>query len=128
VRAVRQRKRGILLLAHGSIVEGVERELEAIAIILRQRTDVDVVQIGFLDYTEPKIPEAVESLVASRVSELLVMPYFLSSGYLLKKALRLVREEAAKHPPLVVHTAEHLGGHPRLVDVVIDRIEDARSR
>jgi len=125
---MRQNKRGILLIAHGSIVAGVERDLEAIAADLRQKTEADVVGVGFLDYTEPKIPEAVRRVAEQDVTELLVVPYFLSAGYLLRKALRTVSEEAAKQPQMRIHIADHLGKHPRLIDVVLDRIEDARSR
>lgn len=125
---MRQIKRGILLIAHGSIVAGVERDLEHIAADLRQKTEADVVGSGFLDYTEPKIPEAVRQMAEQGVTELLVVPYFLSAGYLLRKALRIVREETAMQAQMKVHIAEHLGKHPRLTDVVLDRIEDARSR
>ncbi len=125
---MRPGKRGILLLAHGSIVAGVERELESIAAVLRLQTEADCVVVGFLDYTEPKIAEAVRMSVEQGVSELLVMPYFLTAGYLLRKALRMVSEEAAQYPGLRIQIAQYVGGHPQLVDVVIDRIEDARSR
>lgn len=119
------RTRGILLVAHGSEVAGATSDLQKIAAVVRQETGVAIVEIGYLSGTSPSISEGVSSCVAQGVTDLLAMPYFLSAGYLQRKALRQVETLVGEHPHVTLYKAAPLGQHPRFVDVVQDRIEEA---
>ncbi|HEU4965253.1 MAG TPA: CbiX/SirB N-terminal domain-containing protein [Bacilli bacterium] len=116
---------GILLIAHGSILADAEGDVRLLAEGLREHTDARVVEVGFLDYTDPRIPQAVAACVKQGVNELLVLPYFLTTGFLLTKCLTRVKEAAAKHPTLTLRLAPPLGPHEKLADIVVERVEEA---
>lgn len=118
--------RGILLVAHGSIVPGAEGDVEQLAAFLKKATGVQTVEIGYLDYTQPSIGDAVRVCTAQGLTDLLVVPYFLTDGYLCKKALRQVRE-ALRGTAVKVQEARPLGGAPELVDAMLDAVQRADS-
>jgi sirohydrochlorin ferrochelatase len=106
-------------------VAGFERDLLNIAAYVRRETGVEIVEVGYLSGTSPSISEAVTQCVEQGVTDLLAMSYFLSAGYLQRKALRQVETLVAAHPQITLTTGKPLGPHPRLVDVVLERIDEA---
>jgi sirohydrochlorin ferrochelatase len=117
-------KTGILLVAHGSVVKGAEADLWQLAGFLREKTGALTVEVGFLDYTVPSIPEAVKVCAAKGLTDLLAVPYFLSDGFLCKKALRLV-QEALEGTGINMHVTKPLGGRPEIVEAMIQSVERA---
>lgn len=117
----------ILLIAHGSVLHGAERDVHHLAEGLRRQTGARVVEVGFLDYTEPFIPQAVAACAEQGATHLLVLPYFLTSGYLLRKCLAAVQQAAANHPPLTLTLAQPLGPHRKLADLVLERVEQTET-
>lgn len=119
-----EEKRGILLVAHGSEIAGAERDVERVAAALRRMT-AQTVEVGFLSFTAPDLPEAVSRCAQSGVAQWVVMPYFLTAGYLQRKAMGIVKKEAGRYPGLFVVEAEPFGRHPLLADLVLERIAEA---
>ena len=117
--------RGLLVIAHGSVVPGAEREVVELAEQMRDRAGLPVAEVGYLDYTEPRIPEAVAKCVQRGATELVVLPYFLAEGYLVRKMRRAVVAAAANHPGLRLLEAAPLGPDPRFADVLLDRVAEA---
>lgn len=117
-------KRGILLVAHGSEIAGAERDVERVAAALRRMTGQPV-GIGYLSFTAPDLPEAVLRCSESGIAQWAVLPYFLTAGYLQRKAMGIVKKEAGRYPGLFVVEAEPFGRHPLLVDLVLARLAEA---
>lgn len=117
-------KQGLLMVAHGSDLAGSERELLQVTAAVQARLGLTVAEVGFLRTNEStaSIAEAVLSCVRQGVTELLVMPYFLTAGFLQKKAVREVREALAPYSQVQLVVADPLGSHERLAEVVLDRI------
>jgi sirohydrochlorin cobaltochelatase len=125
-RHVGEGKHGLLLVAHGSGLSGSQAAEEVLRIAAGLRTELGlaVAEVGFLA-EEPGIEEGVRRCVRQGVTDLTVAPYFLTEGYLMKKALRLAFAEAKKHPLRTVQSTQPLGLHQGLIDVVLDRIREA---
>lgn len=121
---MRDSVRGLLVIAHGSIVPGAEREVRLVADRLRERSGLGVVEVGYLDYTEPGIPAALAACVERGATEIVVLPYFLAEGYLVRKMRRAVATARANHPGLRLCEARALGPDPRFADILLDRIRD----
>ncbi|ASS76654.1 hypothetical protein CIG75_17880 [Tumebacillus algifaecis] len=115
---------GILLVAHGSIVPGAEADVEQLARFLRAATGIPTVEIGYLEYTEPSLQAAVKVCLAQGLTDLLVVPYFLTDGYLCKKALRIVRE-ALGGTDLLLYETNPLGGAPELIEAMLEAVARA---
>ena len=119
-----EERRGILLVAHGSEIDGAADDVARVAESLRAMTGQDV-EIGFLSFTAPDLPEAVARCAESGISQWVAMPYFLTAGFLQRKAMGIVKKEAGRYPGLFVVEAEPFGRHPLLVDLVLDRLQQA---
>jgi sirohydrochlorin cobaltochelatase len=124
VREAKQvQKSGIVVLAHGSVVPGSgEEALAELAAFLRAQSG-GVVEVGYLNFQSPRIPEAVARVAAAGVDRLTVAPFFLSEGFLLRKAIRQARDAAPAGLELKI--ASPIGPHPRLLDAVLERMAEA---
>ena len=59
------------------------------------------------------------------VSEIVVIPYFLTLGTHMERDLpRLVRKICAAHPGLEMRVTAPLDGHPALVEALLDRARE----
>ncbi len=75
--------------------------------------------------TKPLVPDALEVAARSGFRRIVVQPYFIFTGVLVKKIHQWTRECAARHPELEVFATEHLGVHPLLADVFEERAAEA---
>jgi sirohydrochlorin cobaltochelatase len=115
--------RGLVLFAHGSTVESANNAVHQVTAELERRTATPV-ETAFLDCSAPTLADAVHALAARGVSDVLVVPYFLTTGIHLKRDLpRLLEELRPKYPGIRFEVAEPLDGHPALIDILIDRSE-----
>ena len=87
-----------------------------------------IVHIAHMEIAEPDIAQGVDACAADGANEIVVHPYFLAPGnHSTSDIPRLVHEAAARHPGLRVRISEPLGLHPKLVDVILDRVAAAES-
>lgn len=117
----------ILLLSHGSVLCGAERNLLELAERLRERGDAPIVEVGFLNYSKPALDEAVERCVEAGATRLSIALWFLVAGTFVKEELpgRIERLRQI-HPQLELFVAKPIGFHARLADVVLACAERAK--
>jgi len=121
-------KRAILLVDHGSRRSEANDLLAQMAEQVALRVPDSAVFFAHMELASPTIAEGVAACAAAGADEIVVQPYFLGPGsHTTHDIPRLVREAAAAHPGLRVAISEPLGAHPKLVDVILDRIERATS-
>ena len=119
-------KRAILLVDHGSRRSQANEQLERIAELVAERVPETIVHVAHMEIAEPDIPHGVDACAADGADEIIVHPYFLAPGnHSTNDIPRLVRAAAARHPGLRVRVSEPLGVHPKLVDVILDRVDTA---
>ena len=119
-------KRAILLVDHGSRRPEANEQLDRVAELVAERAPDAIVRVAHMEIAEPDIPHGVDACAAAGADELVVHPYFLAPGnHSTHDIPRLVREAAARHPGLRVRISEPLGLHPKLVDVILDRVDAA---
>jgi sirohydrochlorin cobaltochelatase len=122
-------KRALILFSHGSLLCGSGEALEAHAARLRTRGEFDLVSIGYLNYSEPRFPEAVTEAVAADISEIVVVPYFLVPGYFVTKSLpEEVGRMKAQFPDVSFTVTPPLGDDQNLVDALLEAANHAHSR
>jgi sirohydrochlorin ferrochelatase len=118
--------RAILLVDHGSRRAEANAVLDALAERLRRRSPGCVVEVAHMDLAEPDISQGVQACVNAGANEIVVHPYFLGPGIHTQRDIpRAVESAAARHPGLRVVISEPLGVHEKLVDVVLERVENA---
>ncbi len=118
----------VLLIAHGSRHAGANDDLRHAAEELRRRGHA-VVEASFLELAEPDIAAGAAHCVAQGARRVVLLPYFLSAGVHVRRDLTAARRALAERFPDVEFVlAEALGRHPLLLDVVEQRVREARGQ
>lgn len=115
-----------LLIAHGSRRPEANADLVRLAELVRRDGRFDAVEIAYLELAEPDIPAGAAACVAKGASEVRMLPYFLSMGRHVAEDLDGYRREFAERYPGVTFTlCPPLGLHPKVVEVVLERLGDS---
>jgi sirohydrochlorin ferrochelatase len=110
----------ILIFSHGSVLCGAERNLLELAGRMRERGDARVVEVGFLNYSEPSFDAAVDRCIEQGATRICVAPYFLVAGKFVKGDLPPLMERAReKYPQLDFVVADAIRFHPALADALL---------
>ena len=77
--------------------------------------------------TFPLVGPGLEHAARMGYRRIVVFPYFLFTGVLVKRIRSQADEVAARHPNFEIVHADWLGHHPLVVDTLIDRIAETRD-
>lgn len=112
----------ILLVGHGSRVEGANRALYEIAATLRAQGTFKVVEVAFCGQQPPDIQTGIDACVARGAECILLYPYFLLTGTHVRRDIPAAQAVAAKrHPGLKLILGAPLGEHPELAGIVCEQ-------
>lgn len=116
----------IVLVDHGSRLQEANETLDRVAQLLQERMPSRLVLIAHMELASPSLHEAIDACAARGVEKVIVVPYFLTAGRHTRDDIpRLAREAALAHPSVRLELSPPLGPHPKLVDVILDRIAQA---
>ena len=111
---------GLILFSHGSLLCGAGEALEEHALRLRSSGEWPIVEIGYLNYSDPTFAEAVARCYEQSANRIVVLPFFLIPGYFVTKSLpEQVQAAQAKYPDLEFRVADAIGFDPALADMLI---------
>src|SRR5712692_5450555 len=82
---------------------------------------------SFIGITRPLFEEAIELIARARPERILVVPYLLFGGRLVARLEEQIRDFENRYPWIKTRLAAYLGVHPKLLDVIDDRIREALS-
>lgn len=117
----------IILFSHGSVLCGAEQNLLAIAAAMRVASDSPIVEVGFLNYTEPSFAAAVGRCIEQGASRIVVAPYFLIAGkFVVEDLAGCIAAEQARHPAIEFRTAAVMGFDPLFAGAILASAENAR--
>jgi len=118
-------KTAILLMGHGSRVAEANNVLHAIADMVRQQ-GYEIVEVAFREMHAPNIQAGIDACVANGAERVLLYPYFLFAGAHVLEDLPAEMEVARhRHPGLQLLMGQPLGIHPKLGEIVCERIAEA---
>lgn len=114
----------VLVVGRGSTDPSANAELAAIARLVGERIGVDLVEEAFVSLAQPSVAEGVERLARLGANRVLLVPWWLFAGVLLKRAEREATERAhALGIELAI--AERFGPDPAVLDAVWYGVVDA---
>lgn len=117
--------RAALLIAHGSRRAEANDDLHRLTAQVVQRGGFDVVEPAFLELAQPDIPAAAAKCVERGATEVRMLPYFLSMGTHVAGDLEEFRGQfEQRYPGVRFEVRPPLGLHPKLVEVVFERLGD----
>lgn len=110
----------IILFSHGSLLCGAGETLRELAEHMRARGDAPIVEVGYLNYSEPAFEVTFERCVAAGARRITIAPYFLVAGKFVKVDLpRKIEAVRARYPEVEVLVADAMRFHPRLADALL---------
>lgn len=110
----------IILFSHGSVLCGAGETLFALAKRMEARGDAPIIEVGFLNYSDPTFAQAFEKCVERGATRILIAPYFLIAGYFVKVSLPPeIEPMRAKYPAIAVVVADAMKTHSLLADGIL---------
>ncbi len=118
---------GIILLGRGSSDMSANAEVARMARWIFETTQHDLVDYAFTGITEPKLEGMVQRMVRLGMRQMVILPYYLFTGRLLKRITRQVERLRSQYPRVAFAQAGHLGISDTLVTLLEQRLEQART-
>lgn len=81
-------------------------------------------EVAYSGVTFPLVTPALEHAAKLGYRRIVVFPYFLFTGVLVKRIYAAAEEMQARFPNLEILTAPYLGTHPLVVDTFLDRLRE----
>ena len=79
----------------------------------------------FVGIARPLLTEALDLVARSRPDRIVVVPYFLFAGRLIRRLEEEVAEFGRRYRWIQTHVASHLGVEPRILEAIDDRLNEA---
>jgi len=110
----------ILLVGRGTSNASANGDFFKMGRLLWERNHYGLVECAFVSLTTPSVPEGIARCVRLGARRVLVVPYFLHTGVLVKRIGEQARTAAANYPGVEVAVGEPMGVHPNLVSGLSD--------
>ncbi len=111
----------VLLVGRGTSDPEANADFYKIGRLIWERNDYAAVECCFIAMTQPGVPDGIERCVRLGAKRVLVIPYFINTGVLVKRIEKQVLAVQERYPEVEIGVGEHFGVHPKLVQLILDR-------
>ncbi|MBW8704331.1 Sirohydrochlorin cobaltochelatase [Streptomyces sp. MBT84] len=115
----------VLLVGRGSTDPDANAEVHKAARLLWEGRGYAGVETAFVSLAAPDVPSGLDRCAKLGARRIVVLPYFLFTGVLPDRVRRQAEGWAEAHPETEVRTADVIGSEPELLDLVLERYEEA---
>ena len=116
--------RGLLIVDHGTRSDAANAPLARLAESVANERPEWLVGHAHMELAAPGFEQAIDALVRSGASEILVHLHFLGAGFHVRESIpKLIDAARDRHPGIEIATSDPLGEDPRLVDIVVERLD-----
>lgn len=115
----------VLLVGRGSTDPGANAEVHRAARLLWEGRGYAGVETAFVSLAAPDVPSGLDRCVKLGARRIVVLPYFLFPGVLPERVRDQAEGWAEAHPEIEVRSADVIGPVPELLDLVMERYEEA---
>ncbi|WP_366924622.1 sirohydrochlorin cobaltochelatase [Metallumcola ferriviriculae] len=116
--------KAVIVLGHGSRAAEANDSLYEIVKMLKERADFSVLEPAFMGHCQPDLETSVKKLVEAGVKQIVVMPFFLYNGIHVQEDIPGDISSLQEKYAVEIRFAKNLGPDPRIVDIVLDRIQE----
>lgn len=118
-------KMGVIVLGHGSKAPQALETLKKYGEMVKLKSRCEIVEIASLQFNRPDLPEAIETAIAQGADKIVIVPFFLYNGIHMQEDIpAVIQQVKSKNPGVEIVLANHLGADHRLVEIVLERIEE----
>ena len=119
-------KTAILLMGHGSRIPEANDTLHQIAERVRLQSGCEIVEVAFREMHAPNIQKGIDACVARGARRIILYPYFLFAGaHVLEDLPAEMAAAEDRYPGLEMVLGKPLGSHPKLAEVVCERLGES---
>jgi sirohydrochlorin cobaltochelatase len=115
----------VLLLGRGGSDPDANSDLYKISRLLWEKTKYPIVEPAFMGVTNPLVDEGISRCVQLGAKKVIILPYFLFTGILIKRLEEMMLELPDKYPGVEFKLAGYFGYHPKLQVILNDRVGEA---
>lgn len=113
----------VLLVERGSSDPDANSEVYKVARMLWEGRGYQSVEVAFSGITQPLVPEGIDRCVRLGAKRVLVLPYFLFTGVLVKRIGEQAAQKNAQYPEVEMVSGAHFGPDVRLVEIARDQLQ-----
>ncbi|WP_336337457.1 CbiX/SirB N-terminal domain-containing protein [Haloarcula brevis] len=117
----------VVVCARGSSDPDANADVHKLARLLYEGREFSRVEASFIGVTEPLLDETLHDIAKTRPDAVVVVPYMLGDGVLTGRIKDGTREFDEEYPYVDAAPGEPLGTDSRLLDVLGDRWQEART-
>jgi sirohydrochlorin cobaltochelatase len=117
----------LLLVGRGSSDPDANANIAKVARLLQEGYPTAWAGIAFSGVTAPLLPDALSTCERMGFRRIVVQPYFLFTGVLLKRIYQQVEERRRARPDFDYLATPHLQAHPLLLETFAERAQEALS-
>lgn len=111
----------LLFVGRGSSDPDANSDVYKMARLMWEGSGYQTVEICFIGITHPRLEEGFRRARLYNPKRIIVLPYFLFTGALVKKIFTITAQEQAQYPDISMVCLPEMGLHPQLFQVMRDR-------
>jgi len=121
------RTTGVVVLARGASDMEATGEVAKMVHWIHETTHHELVLPAFTDVSFPRLEQVVQRLDLLGAGQMVVLPYYLFTGRLIKRIERQVERLTKQYPNRVIVQADYIGAHEQLLDLLDLRLRQCRE-
>lgn len=111
----------LLFVGRGSSDPDANGDVCKLARILWEGSDYKTVETCFIGITHPRLEEGFNRALLYQPKRIIVLPYFLFTGALVKKIARISEEQQNKYPHVKIDNLPEMGIQSQLLELIRER-------
>lgn len=115
----------VLLVGRGSSDPDANSDVAKVARLFWEGRGLGWVEVAFSGITGPTVVEGLRRCARLGAQAIIVLPYFVFTGILVKRMAREVAEMQSVLAPVPIRMGRYLGEHPNLLAVLTERLQGA---
>lgn len=119
------REVALLLVGRGTSDPEANADLFKLGRLLWERHRYALVECCFAGTADPLVPAGIDRCARLGARRILVLPYLINTGVLVKRVHLQAAAAKAQHPGVEIAVGAHLGIHPKLVQLILQRAQQA---
>ena len=111
----------LLFVGRGSSDPDANGDVYKLSRMLWEGTGYLTVETCFIGITHPRLEEGFRRARLYQPKRILVLPYFLFTGVLVKKIFDITAQQQEKYPHISMTCLPEMGSHPKLLELLRER-------
>ncbi len=117
----------LLVAGRGASDPEVLASMEAVVHLIQAEMKFAHVETAYAGIALPSVPDALERIAGRSFQRVIILPYFLFTGMLVKRIYDETDAVAARYPRTQFVKTAYLNNHPLIIDSFVERIIETNA-